>query len=326
MSLGGLAIALGLVIDDAIVIVENIHRQLQKGLSSRDAAITAVRELAGPVTSSTATTLVVFLPLGLISGVAGQFFTALTITLASAVAFSLILALFVVPIFCAQVMKGDSHSPAERKPEAASKGAWYRRVLKTSLRHPFVAATFAGIILTGTYALLGKLGTDFLPEMDEGSYVLDYLMPAGTSLPQTDQICQKIESILAESPEVMAWTRRTGAELGLFATQPNTGDILVVLRPHDQRKRSTSEVMDEQRNKIAERIPQVETEFHPILADQLNDLAGAGNPVEIRIFGEDREAIRSVAENIETKLKSVHGLVDLALTSQDSAQASESKR
>lgn len=319
MSLGGLAIALGLVIDDAIVIVENIHRQLQKGLTSNQAAIAAVQELAGPVTSSTATTLVVFLPLGLISGVAGQFFIALTITLASAVAFSLFLALFVVPIFCAQVMKQESHNANKTEASNDQKGAWYRRVLRTSLRHPLVAGLSATLILVTTYVLFARIGTDFLPEMDEGSYVLDYLMPAGTSLPQTDQICQQIEKILGKTPEVMAWTRRTGAELGLFATQPNTGDILVVLRPHDQRKRSTTEVMDEQRSKIAERIPQVETEFHPILADQLNDLAGAGNPVEIRVFGEDREAIRSVAETIETKLKSVRGLVDLALTSQDSA-------
>jgi len=319
MSLGGLAIALGLVIDDAIVIVENIHRQLQKGLTSNQAAIAAVQELAGPVTSSTATTLVVFLPLGLISGVAGQFVIALTITLASAVAFSLFLALFVVPIFCAQVMKQESHNANKTEASNDQKGAWYRRVLRTSLRHPLVAGLSATLILVTTYVLFARIGTDFLPEMDEGSYVLDYLMPAGTSLPQTDQICQQIEKILGKTPEVMAWTRRTGAELGLFATQPNTGDILVVLRPHDQRKRSTTEVMDEQRSKIAERIPQVETEFHPILADQLNDLAGAGNPVEIRVFGEDREAIRSVAETIETKLKSVRGLVDLALTSQDNA-------
>lgn len=318
MSLGGLAIALGLVIDDAIVIVENIHRQLQKGLTPDQAAIAAVQELAGPVTSSTATTLVVFLPLGFISGVAGQFFTALTITLASAVAFSLFLALFVVPIFCAQVMKQE-HRTKKTEASNSQNGAWYRQVLRTSLRHPLVAGLSAILILTATYFLFARIGTDFLPEMDEGSYVLDYLMPAGTSLPQTDQICQRIEKILGETPEVMAWTRRTGAELGLFATQPNTGDILVVLRPHDQRKRSTSEIMDEQRSKIAEQIPQVETEFHPILADQLNDLAGAGNPVEIRVFGEDRAAIRSVAETIEAKLKNVHGLVDLALTSQDSA-------
>lgn len=319
MSLGGLAIALGLVIDDAIVIVENIHRQLQKGITSHEAAIAAVQELAGPVTSSTATTLVVFLPLGLISGVAGQFFSALTITLASAVAFSLFLALCVVPIFCAQVMTSEAHSPKDNEALASQKGAWYRRILRTSLRHPMIAGLSAVLIVGVTCFLFQKIGTDFLPEMDEGSYVLDYLMPAGTSLPQTDQICQQIEKILSKSPEVLAWTRRTGAELGLFATQPNTGDILVVLRPHDQRKRSTTEVMDEQRSKIAEQIPQVETEFHPILADQLNDLAGAGNPVEIRIFGEDREAIRSVAEAVEAKLKNVHGLVDLALTSQDSA-------
>ncbi len=318
MSLGGLAIALGLVIDDAIVIVENIHRQLQKGLTSNQAVIAAVRELAGPVTSSTATTLVVFIPLGFISGVAGQFFTALTITLASAVAFSLFLALFVVPIFCAQVMKNEKHS-AKQIEGSKEQASWYRRVLRTSLRHPMVAGFSAILILVAAFVLFARIGTDFLPEMDEGSYVLDYLMPAGTSLPQTDQVCQQIEKILSETPEVMAWTRRTGAELGLFATQPNTGDILVVLRPHDQRERSTSEVMDEQRSKIAERIPQVETEFHPILADQLNDLAGAGNPVEIRVFGEDREAIRSVAETIEAKLKTVQGLVDLALTSQDSA-------
>lgn len=319
MSLGGLAIALGLVIDDAIVIVENIHRQLRNGLIPNKAVIAAVQELAGPVTSSTATTLVVFLPLGFISGVAGQFFTALTITLASAVAFSLFLALFVVPIFCAQVMKPEKHLTKRIEDSKDQKSGWYRRALKTSLRHPLIAGLFALFILVTAIILSTRIGTDFLPEMDEGSYVLDYLMPAGTSLSETDQICQQIEKILSETPEVMAWTRRTGAELGLFATQPNTGDILVVLRPHDQRQRSTSEVMDEQRSKIAERISQVETEFHPILADQLNDLAGAGNPVEIRIFGEDREAIRSVGETIEAKLKNVHGLVDLALTSQDSA-------
>lgn len=319
MSLGGLAIALGLVIDDAIVIVENVHRQLQQGLSPELAVITAVQELSGPVTSSTATTLVVFLPLGLISGVAGQFFSALTITLASAVAFSLFLALFVIPIFCAQVMKSDSPMPNHETTPESNVLIWYRRFLRSFLRHPIIAVIFALIILCSSIFLYSKVGTDFLPEMDEGSYVLDYLMPAGTSLPQTDITCQKLEKILSESKEVMTWTRRTGAELGLFATQPNTGDILVVLHPHHQRKRSTSEVMDEQREKIREQIPQVETEFHPILADQLNDLAGAGNPVEIRIFGEDRIAIRKAAEVVKDKLKDVRGLVDLALTSQDSA-------
>lgn len=317
MSLGGMAIALGLVIDDAIVIVENMHRQLDKGLSPKAAAIEAVSELAGPVTSSTATTLVVFLPLGLISGVTGQFFTALTVTLASAVGFSLILALFVIPIMSAQWMRQGSVNHSEETTSA--KHNWYRHLLSFVLHKPIIAAITAIAVIAAAASLFHRVGSDFLPEMDEGSYVLDYLMPAGTSLPQTDLVCNRIEKILGETPEVAAWTRRTGAELGLFATQPNTGDILVVLKPHGQRKRTTSEVMDEQREKIAAAIPEVETEFHPILADQLNDLAGAGNPVEVRVFGEDTKAIRACAKAIEEKMLKVKGLVDVALTSQDFA-------
>ncbi len=317
MSLGGLAIALGLVIDDAIVIVENMHRQITKGISPKDAAALAVSELAGPVISSTATTLVVFLPLGLISGVAGQFFSALTVTLASAVAFSLFLALFVIPIMSAQWMRPPKdNQDVERKTPSAQYN-WYRKLLGTLLHKPLMAAIAAFAILCGSVALFHKVGTDFLPEMDEGSYVLDYLMPAGTSLAQTDLVCKRIEGILAQTPEVAAWTRRTGAELGLFATQPNTGDILIVLRQHGQRHRTTSEIMDDQRERISALIPEVETEFHPILADQLNDLAGAGNPVEVRVFGEDPAAIRSVAKVIEQKMLKVKGLVDVALTSQD---------
>jgi multidrug efflux pump subunit AcrB len=153
--------------------------------------------------------------------------------------------------------------------------------------------------------------------MDEGSYVLDYLMPAGTSLNETDKICKRIEDVIAKTPEVAAWTRRTGAELGLFATQPNTGDILVVLKPHSKRSRTTEQVMDDQRERIAEAVPEVEIEVHPILADQLNDLSGSRNPVDVRVFGEDPAAIRLIAETIQEKMQHIKGLVDVALTSQD---------
>ncbi|CAN5279224.1 efflux RND transporter permease subunit [soil metagenome] len=318
MSLGGLAIALGLVIDDAIVIVENMHRQLSSGLSPRDAAVAAVSELAGPVTSSTATTLVVFLPLGLISGVTGQFFSALTVTLASAVAFSLFLALFVIPVLSAQWLRAQEE--LVDKPAASvtsNRKNWYKNFLRMMLHQPLIASLVSASIICGSVFLFNKVGTDFLPVMDEGSYVLDYLMPAGTSLEQTNSVCQRIEKVLLKTPEVAAWTRRTGSELGLFATQPNKGDILVVLSGHDERKRTTIEVMDEQRERIAAAIPEVETEFHPILADQLNDLAGAGNPVKVRIFGEDPRSIRGVAAEVEEKMLKVKGLVDVALTSQD---------
>ncbi|MBS1954484.1 MAG: efflux RND transporter permease subunit [Cyanobacteria bacterium SZAS-4] len=322
MSLGGLAIALGLVIDDAIVIIENIHRQLSAGLAPKQAAIAAVSELAAPVISSTSTTLVVFLPLGLLTGVTGQFFSALTITLASAVAFSLFLALFVIPILCAQWLKAPQHELSieeARQHEAPEPHhQWYQRLLKSFLElPPFIAVTAAAGILATSALLFGKIGTDFLPSVDEGSYVLDYLMPAGTSLAETDRVCKRIESIIAQTDEVSAWTRRTGAELGLFATQPNTGDILVVLKPHGKRKRTTEEVMDEQRERIAQVVPEAEIELHPILADQLNDLSGSRNPVDVRVFGEDPTAIRSVAEALQEKMRKIKGLVDIALTSQD---------
>ncbi|HEY9677417.1 MAG TPA: efflux RND transporter permease subunit [Drouetiella sp.] len=355
MSLGGLAIALGLVIDDAIVIVENIHRRLSDGLTPHQAAITAVRELSAPVISSTAATLVVFLPLGLITGVTGQFFSALTVTLASAVAFSLILALFIVPIMCAQLMKPapkhvtnsqseythatiphaaldatnphiahiDATNPSTTNPmppSAVSRGRYdkIRNAFATILKMPpIVAISVALGILATSFLIFHKIGMDFLPSMDEGSYVMDYLMPAGTSLSETDRICKQIEDVIAQTPEVSAWTRRTGAELGLFATQPNTGDILVVLKPKSARKRTTAEIMDAQRDAIAKAVPEVEIEVHPILADQLNDLSGSRNPVELRVFGEDPIAIRDVAEKLQKKIASVPGLVDIALTSQD---------
>ncbi|CAN5738501.1 efflux RND transporter permease subunit [soil metagenome] len=324
MSLGGLAIALGLVIDDAIVIVENIHRRLGEGLAPNEAAITAVGELAAPVISSTAATLVVFLPLGLITGVTGQFFSALTVTLASAVAFSLFLALFIIPIMCAQFMTSPEHRstpPEAASPDKSVNGEnrpRYRKILSNILNlPPIIAVAAAAVILTTSFLVFSKIGIDFLPTMDEGSYVMDYLMPAGTSLAETNRVCQRIEDIIAKTPEVSAWTRRTGAELGLFATQPNTGDILVVLKPNGKRTRTTAQVMDEQRDLIAKEVPEVQIEVHPILADQLNDLSGSRNPVELRIFGEDPTAIRAIAEKVQQKILKITGLVDVALTSQD---------
>ena len=317
MSLGGIAIAIGLVIDDAIVVIENIHWQLSRGMDSLSAAREAQKELAGPITSSTITTVVVFVPLGLLSGVAGQFFTALTVTLASAVLYSLVLSLTLTPLMAAQWLKAD------KKPESnTAVPAWqnlYAKFLRRVLKMPLLVVAGAAVILAGSIALYGKLGTDFLPKLDEGSYVLDYLLPAGTSLPQTDAACQKIETVLKETPEVRVWTRRTGVELGLFATEPNTGDVLIVLKPASERKRRSEEVIDEQRTKLEAALPGVEFEFHPILEDQLNDMAGVSNPIEVRVFGEDQKLLAKLAENVKEKLEKVNGLVDVSVSSQEGA-------
>lgn len=320
MSLGGIAIAIGLVIDDAIVVIENIHMQLSKGMDSLSAARQALHELVAPITSSTITTVVVFVPLGLLSGVAGQFFTALTVTLASAVLFSLVLSLTLTPLMAAQWLKKEQRHATEDGITTRWQQA-YGSFLSRVLRQPTIVILLSAVILAVSLLMFNRLGTDFLPKLDEGSYVLDYLLPPGTSLEQTDKVCKQIEEVLRETPEVETWTRRTGVELGLFATEPNTGDILVVLKSSgkERAQRSSEEVMDEQRKKLEALLPGIELEFHPMLEDQLNDMAGVANPVEVRIFGEDPKSLAELAETVKARLEKVKGLVDIAVSSQAGA-------
>jgi CzcA family heavy metal efflux pump len=317
MSLGGLAVAIGLVIDDAIVVIENIHRQLQQCRHSELAVSTALKELIGPVTSSTATTVVVFLPLGLLSGVAGQFFTSLTITLAAAVIFSLVLALTVTPILAMKLLHGTGKNQQEPKPGWVSKA--YGWILRGTFKAPILVFLAAGAICYTAYSLYGKLTSDFLPAVDEGNYVVDYLAPTGASLQDVNALALKLEKIISQTPEVLTYTRRTGAELGLFATQTNKGDILVVLKPGDKRHRKVDEIMEEQRKEIESEIPQLEIDFHQILQDQLNDLSGAPRPIEVRIFGEDAKLLRQYSQDLQGKIAAVKGVVDLTSTAKEGA-------
>lgn len=319
MSLGGIAIAIGLVIDDAIVVIENIHMQLSKGMDSLSAARQALHELVAPITSSTITTVVVFVPLGLLSGVVGQFFTALTVTLASAVLYSLVLSLTLTPLMAAQWLKNEQRHDIAGGGITARWQQAYGNFLRRVLRQPVLVILVSVAILVASFFMFNRLGTDFLPKLDEGSYVLDYLLAPGTSLEQTDKVCKQVEEVLRETPEVETWTRRTGVELGLFATEPNTGDILVVLKSGKGKSRSSEEVMDEQRKKLEALLPGVEFEFHPMLEDQLNDMAGVASPIEVRIFGEDTKSLADLAETVKGRLERVKGLVDVAVSSQEGA-------
>jgi CzcA family heavy metal efflux pump len=336
MSLGGLAVAIGLVIDDAIVVVENIDRQLHMTSDSLLAVSRALDELIGPVTSSTLTTVVVFLPLIFLSGVPGQFFTSLTVTLSAAVLFSLLLALTVTPLLSAQLLGRKKARPAEDGSSGSnddpkqeenfelpeSKNIFlriYGGLLRLFLKMPIIAVILSAGLCYFGFNLYQKLPSDFLPSVDEGSYVLDYFAPPGSSLEQTDKYAVRLEEIVSKTPEVKTWTRRTGAELGLFATQTNRGDLLVVLKPASQRKRSIDEIMETQREEIAGSLPQLEVEFHQILQDQLNDLSGAPAPVEVRIFGEDPDKLLSIARSVSSQVEGVKGLVDIATTSRQAA-------
>jgi CzcA family heavy metal efflux pump len=309
MSLGGLAIAIGLVIDDAIVVVENIHRHRAAGEPVAIAAEKGTQELLAAVVGSTLTTVVVFVPLGLLRGVVGQFFAALSLTLAAAVLISLAYALLFIPNAAARFLR-------ERRAASAGPG-WlaerYRGLLGASLRRPrLVAAVTLALAAFGALFYF-RLETGFLPEMDEGGYVIDYWTPEGTSLAETDRMVHRVEEVVAATPEVAAFARRTGAELGLFATEQNRGDIVVKLKAQSARKRRAEEVIAEQRATFAAQMPGMTIEFVQLLQDMLGDLEGNPEPVEVKIFGDDLAQLGRLAERTAERLRKVPGLVDLVV-------------
>jgi multidrug efflux pump subunit AcrB len=309
MSLGGIAIAIGLIIDDAVVIIENIYRHIGLGEPAGEAAESATQELLGAVVGSTATTLVVFLPLTLLQGMVGEFFKALCLTLGISVLLSLIFALTIIPLLSLRFLTSKTHragSSKVMKPVLAG----YEKAVRWSLRNRLIVAIIALSCLVLAALLYTHLRTGFLPEMDEGGFVLDYRTPPGTSLEETNKIMERIEKRVAAMPETQAFSRRTGAEMGLYVTQQNTGDVLVKLKPPSQRKRGINAVMDSLRAQIEQNIPGVKVEFSQILQDMLGDLQGTREPVEVKLFGDNIDELEKLVGQIAPKLKAVPGLVD----------------
>jgi CzcA family heavy metal efflux pump len=317
MTLGAMAIAIGLVIDDAVVITENIARHLRLGGGRLPAIREAVQELIWPVTTSTLTTVVVFLPLGLLQGVVGQFFAALATTLTVAILISLGLALTIIPLLAEQFVTAHEVEPVQagllfrvqRAMDAL--GPRYERALAAVLHHPRRVAVAAVVLIAAGVGLWRIVGTGFLPEMDEGAFVLDYFTPGGTALAETNREVGIAERILAATPEIAGTSRRTGAELGLFATAQNTGDIVARLVPRNRRSRDIFAMMDDVRAQINTAVPRLHIEFVQILSDVINDLAGAAKPVEIKLYGEQLDTLEAYARRLGPGLEGVSGLADL---------------
>jgi CzcA family heavy metal efflux pump len=313
MTLGGVAAAIGLVIDDAIVVVENIYTHISRGESRREAVQNAVSEITVPIIGSTITPVVVFLPLTLLTGVTGVFFRSLALTMAVALLTSLVLALLFTAVLAERFVKakpGEDVSEDEA-PHGRVLGAIilrYEAALGFVLDRRWIIGLTIVLVLAGSYALYHALGSEFLPEFDESAFILDYLAPPGSSLVETDRMLQKVEELLMKTPEVESYSRRTGLEMGLFVTEPNTGDIAVKLKP--DHKRGTPEVIAELREKIAESIPTMDVEFVGIVPDVIGDLQGNPEPIEVKLFSEDAAALQSTADEVETAIKKVPGVVD----------------
>jgi CzcA family heavy metal efflux pump len=318
MTLGGIAASIGVVIDDAIVMVENIVVHLSLGQPPQEAARSAITELTPALIGSTLTPIVVFAPLVFLGGITAVFFRALALTMVTALIASLFLAIFFTPVLAAYFLKprtGSAEINLERA-EQAGEGRilrWltvkYEGALRWSLAHAGVVLLCAAGVLVGSVALYFQLGSGFLPEMDEGAFVLDYLTPPGTSLTESDRILLHVEQFLRETPEVESYSRRTGAQLGLTITEPNTGDFLIRLKR--KRDRSLEDVVSELRRKIVTSEPTLDVEFPHILEDLVGDLAWSPEPIEIKIHHPDERVYKDLAKQIEQWLPKVRGVVDI---------------
>ena len=330
MTLGGVAAAIGLVIDDAIVVVENIFTHMSRGQSRREAVQNAVSEITVPIIGSTITPVVVFLPLTLLTGVTGVFFRSLALTMAVALLTSLVLALSFTPVLAERFVKakrrvganedveagrGDRELLADERGETEEQGPIlraiirrYESVLSYALDRRWLVLALVAAVLAGSYVLYHFLGSEFLPEFDESAFVLDYWAPPGSSLAETDRMLGHVEKLLLETPEVESYSRRTGLEMGLFITEPNRGDYAVKLKPGH--KRLTSDVMDDLRKKIETSEPALVIEFVGILSDVIGDLISSPEPIEIKLFSEDTNALHQKAGEVEEAIQKVTGVVD----------------
>jgi CzcA family heavy metal efflux pump len=308
MTLGGLAAAVGLVIDDAIVVVENIVLHRDAGQNRPEAIRSALREIRGPLVGSTVTPVVVFLPLVSITGVTGTFFRALAITVSVALATSLVLALTWTPALSHLLLR--SRGKSAEAPASGQLTRFYERALTGALARPIVFAVVCVLLIGASFVCYRALGSDLLPAMDEGGFVLDYLMPAGASLADTNRVLTGVEKILQSIPEVQSTSRRTGLQLGLAAvTEANTGDISVILKRN--RSRGVEEVISDAREKVNKQFPQLDTDFFQLLEDMIGDLTSSPNPIEIKLFSENVDLLKVWAAKVGDAIKTIQGVTDV---------------
>ena len=323
MTLGGLAAAVGLIIDDAIVVVENIVLHRDAGQSRGEAIRLALKEIRVPLVGSTITPIVVFLPLVTISGVTGTFFRALAVTVGTALLTSLALALTWTPTLSHFLLRRSAKKPGAPPDEKAVSHAHppatglmgkvtrtYLRVLGFMLGRPILLAAGCIGLVVASWFSYKALGSDLLPEMDEGGFILDYLMPAGSSLADTNLVLLGVEKILQGTEEVENTSRRTGLQLGLATvTEANTGDFTVRLKR--KRDRGVDEIIDELRGKINKAYPQLDIEFPQVLQDMIGDLSNSPEPIEIKLFSPDPTLLSKWGPKVAERIKKVPMVADV---------------
>jgi len=318
MTLGGVAAAVGLIIDDSIVILESIFaRFVVWKAESADGRVglpqfvgASLRELMPAVFGSTASTIVIHIPLAFLGGVAGAFFASLSVTMVFAMAISFFLSITLAPLLASLVLhEQDIEREIRREERPSPLRRWYEGVLRFLLRWRWAALPCIVGVFILTSWLYDHIGSDFMPNMDEGSFVLDYKSPPGTSLNETNRMLMDVERILISVPEVESYSRRTGTQLGFFLTEANDGDFLVKLKK--SRSRSIFDVMAEVRERVSVAEPGLTLELGQLMMDVIGDLTNNPSPVEIKLFGEDTKTLQAKAKEIASLIKGISGVVDV---------------
>jgi CzcA family heavy metal efflux pump len=314
MTLGGIAAAIGLVIDDAIVVVEAIHTKRMSGRDRLTAIREAVSEIIRPLVGSTLTPVVVFVPLAFLEGITGVFFRALALTMVVALLTSLVLAVTLTPSLAAWLIRSRKGEPEgihgeHGGPVLQRIVGIYETAVRAALKRRGLTIIVCLCIILLAVFFYKRLESEFLPPMDEGGFVIDYLTPPGTSLAETHRQLQYAEEIIRSVPELESYSRRTGAQLGLFITEPNNGDFLLKLRP--DRRRSTQEVLSELRHRLNAALPDIIWEFPGILGDLIGDLMYAPQPIEVKLFSTDTAYLKEKAPRIAEQLTRIRGVVDV---------------
>ncbi len=303
MTIGAIAAAVGLIIDDAVIVVEQIHRTHEENPDEVPKKLVgkAIKFLFPAMVSSSLSTIVIFFPFVLMTEVAGAYFKILTETMI----ITLIVSFFITWIGTPVIYLLFSKNKKSEKIHNHKEYKWVNFLTDKS----YISFIFAGILIAGIIFIIPKLKTGFLPQMDEGSIILDYNSPPGTSLEETNIMLNKVDNILDNIPEVKAYSRRTGTQMGFFITEPNRGDYLIEL--HKKRHKTTEQVTDIIRKKVESSVPALTVDFGQVITDMLGDLMSSVQPISIKIFGTDHEKLKILSQQIAKKVEKVKGTADV---------------
>lgn len=306
MTIGAIAAAIGLIIDDAIIVVEQIHRTHEEfpERKTKDLIGKSIQYLFPAMVSSSLSTIVILIPFELMSGVAGAYFTILTETMIITLVCSFFVTWIGLPVIYLLLSKDKVKSiePIQYKPKSY-------RWMSFFISKPYLSFGMIALLIAAIVFSLPKLKSGFLPDMDEGSIVLDYNTPPGTSLEETNRMLNVVDKILEKTPEVKAYSRRTGTQMGFFITEPNRGDYLIQL--HNHRSKTTVEVSDEIRKQIEHTLPALTVDFGQVITDMLGDLMSSAQPIQIKIFGNDHNKLMDIAKQVADSIQTVPGTADV---------------